>query len=107
VTSAVVVVQVRVDAFGAAPLAIPNGFGGRKLEFFTASRVVVGDGDMPQAFGHLADFFGIVGGVGQIVENIILKRAVDGNHGLGACFRHFGLFRRQLDPIFRVTHPGS
>jgi len=66
--SAVVVVQVRVDPFGTASLAIPKSLRGCELAFFTATRVVVNEGDVAEPFGHLPDFLGVISGGGQIIE---------------------------------------
>ena len=51
VPAAVVVVQVGVDALGAAALAIPNRLGRRELAFFAPARVMVDDGDVAQTLG--------------------------------------------------------
>jgi len=66
--SAVVAVQMRVDPFSAVSLAIPNRFRGRELAFFTATGVVVNQGDVAESFGHEANFHSIIRGIGQIVE---------------------------------------
>ena len=60
VASAVFVMQVAVDALGGTTLAVPHGFGRRKLAFLAAARVMVDEGHMAEAGGHLADFLGVV-----------------------------------------------
>jgi len=57
-----------VHPLGGAALVIAQRFGRRERDLLAPARIAVDEGHVAQTRGHLADFLGVVGGVGQVVE---------------------------------------
>ena len=68
VPSAVFVVQMGVDPFDRRALVVTPHLRRREPDLFAPARIVVNEGHMGQAHGHLSNLLGVVGGVGQVVE---------------------------------------
>ena len=68
VPSAVLVVQVAVDPLDGRALVVAPRLCRGEFDLFSPARIVVNDGHVPQPCGHLADLFGVVSGVGQVIE---------------------------------------
>ena len=66
--SAVLFVQMAVDALDGAALLVAFGLGRVERRLFAFARVVVYYGHMSQALRHPAYLLGVVGRVGQVVE---------------------------------------
>ena len=68
VPSAVLFVQMAVDALDGRAFVVAPGFRRGELDLLAPARVVVDERHVPQPRRHLADLLGVVGGVGQIIE---------------------------------------